>query len=56
MKIDLYTFTTPNGYKPAILLEELELPYTIHKVHLGQGFQDGDFHPIDKAELCSAHQ
>ena len=29
--IDLYTYTTPNGRKPAILLEELELPYTIHK-------------------------
>jgi len=37
--IDLYTFTTPNGYKPAILLEELQLPYTIHKVHIGQGDQ-----------------
>ncbi|WP_299488359.1 glutathione S-transferase N-terminal domain-containing protein, partial [Acaryochloris sp. IP29b_bin.137] len=37
--IDLYTFTTPNGYKPAILLEELRLPYTIHKVHIGQGDQ-----------------
>ena len=37
--IDLYTFTTPNGYKPAILLEELELPYTIHKIHIGQGDQ-----------------
>jgi GST-like protein len=28
--IDLYTYTTPNGRKPAILLEELGLPYTIH--------------------------
>ena len=29
-----------NGfYKPAILLEELGLPYTIHKVHIGQGDQ-----------------
>lgn len=37
--INLYTFTTPNGYKPAILLEELELPYVIHKVHIGQGEQ-----------------
>ncbi|MBO9998353.1 MAG: glutathione S-transferase N-terminal domain-containing protein [Cyanobacteria bacterium SID2] len=37
--IDLYTFTTPNGRKPAILLEELELPYTIHKIDIGKGEQ-----------------
>jgi len=36
---DLYTFTTPNGQKPAILLEELELPYAIHQVHIGKGEQ-----------------
>ncbi len=34
--IDLYTYTTPNGRKPAIMLEELELPYTIHKVNIGK--------------------
>ncbi|WP_017298804.1 glutathione S-transferase C-terminal domain-containing protein [Nodosilinea nodulosa] len=32
--IDLYTFTTPNGRKPAILLEELQMPYTIHSVNI----------------------
>lgn len=37
--IDLYTFTTPNGRKPAILLEELALPYTIHSVHIGKDEQ-----------------
>ena len=37
--IDLYTFTTPNGRKPAILLEELELPYSIHKIDIGKGEQ-----------------
>jgi len=37
--IDFYTFTTPNGYKPAILLEELGLPYAIHKIHIGKGDQ-----------------
>ncbi|MBE9140127.1 glutathione S-transferase N-terminal domain-containing protein [Nodosilinea sp. LEGE 07088] len=42
--IDLYTFTTPNGRKPAILLEELEMPYTIHSVNIGKGEQfDPDF-------------
>ncbi|HEY9818124.1 MAG TPA: glutathione S-transferase N-terminal domain-containing protein [Candidatus Obscuribacterales bacterium] len=37
--IDLYTYTTPNGRKPAILLEELGLPYTIHKIDIGRGDQ-----------------
>lgn len=37
--IDLYTYTTPNGRKPAILLEELELPYTLHKIDIGKGDQ-----------------
>jgi len=37
--IDLYTFTTPNGQKPAILLEELQLPYAIHKIDIGKGEQ-----------------
>ena len=37
--IDLYTFTTPNGRKPAILLEELGLPYSIHKIDIGKGEQ-----------------
>lgn len=37
--IDLYTFTTPNGLKPAILLEELELPYAIHSIDIGAGDQ-----------------
>ena len=37
--IDLYAYATPNGRKPAILLEELELPYTIHKIDIGKGEQ-----------------
>ena len=37
--IDLYTFTTPNGRKPAILLEELGLPYSIHKIDISKGEQ-----------------
>ena len=37
--IDLYTWTTPNGYKPLIALEELELPYRIHPIDLGKGEQ-----------------
>lgn len=37
--IELYTHTTPNGQKPAILLEELQLPYQIHQVNIGKGEQ-----------------
>ena len=37
--IDLYTWTTPNGRKISIMLEETGLEYTVHKVHIGQGEQ-----------------
>jgi GST-like protein len=37
--IDLYTYPTPNGRKPAIMLEEVGLPYTIKKVDLSKGEQ-----------------
>ncbi|MFE1600803.1 glutathione S-transferase N-terminal domain-containing protein [Methylobacterium sp. ID0610] len=37
--IHLYTWTTPNGRKPAILLEELGLPYTVHPVNIGKDEQ-----------------
>lgn len=30
--IDLYTWTTPNGRKVSIALDELELPYTVHPI------------------------
>ncbi len=33
--IDLYTWTTPNGRKVSIMLEELGLPYTAHAVNIG---------------------
>ena len=32
--IDLYTASTPNGYKVSIALEELGLPYTVHALSL----------------------
>jgi GSH-dependent disulfide-bond oxidoreductase len=32
--IDLYTWTTPNGRKVSILLEELGLPYTVHAIDI----------------------
>jgi len=34
MTIDLYTFTTPNGYKASIMLEELGLDYNVHVVDI----------------------
>jgi GSH-dependent disulfide-bond oxidoreductase len=37
--LDLYTWRTPNGKKAPILLEELEWPYELHLVNLGQGEQ-----------------
>jgi GSH-dependent disulfide-bond oxidoreductase len=37
--IDLYTWTTPNGRKVSIALEELGLPYTAHPVDIGKGHQ-----------------
>ncbi len=37
--IDLYTWTTPNGRKVSILLEETGLDYTVHPVNLSVGAQ-----------------
>jgi GST-like protein len=33
--IDLYTWSTPNGRKVSIMLEECALPYRTHKVNIG---------------------
>jgi GST-like protein len=37
--IDLYTSPTPNGFKVSIALEELGLPYEVHRVDLRTGEQ-----------------
>jgi len=37
--IDLYTASTPNGWKVSVALEELALPYTVHAIDLAQGEQ-----------------
>lgn len=37
--IDLYYWTTPNGHKITLFLEEVGLPYTIHPVNLSRGDQ-----------------
>ena len=37
--IDLYTWTTPNGRKVSIMLEECGLPYRTHEINIGQNDQ-----------------
>lgn len=37
--IDLYTFTTPNGRKASIMLEEVGLPYNVHKIDITKNDQ-----------------
>jgi len=37
--LELYFWPTPNGKKITILLEELEVPYTVKPVHIGRGDQ-----------------
>src|SRR5260221_299466 len=33
--IELYTWSTPNGRKVSIMLEECGLPYRVHKINIG---------------------
>ncbi|MDI1259354.1 glutathione binding-like protein [Aquabacterium sp.] len=37
--IDLYYWTTPNGHKITLFLEEAQVPYRIKPVHIGKGEQ-----------------
>ncbi len=37
--IELHTWSTPNGRKVSVMLEECGLPYSVHKVNIGQGEQ-----------------
>lgn len=37
--IDLYYWTTPNGHKITLFLEETGLDYTIHPINIGKGEQ-----------------
>jgi GST-like protein len=39
LMIDLYYWTTPNGHKITIFLEEAELPYRLRPVNIGRGDQ-----------------
>ena len=40
--IDLYTWSTPNGRKASIALEEFGLAYEVHPIDIGA---DEQFHP-----------
>jgi GSH-dependent disulfide-bond oxidoreductase len=46
--IDLYTWTTPNGRKPAIMLEECGLEYSVHPVNI----RDGDQFKPEYVKIC----
>lgn len=37
--IDLFYWTTPNGHKITIFLEESNLPYKVHPINIGKGEQ-----------------
>jgi GSH-dependent disulfide-bond oxidoreductase len=37
--IDLYTSSTPNGWKASVALEEMEVPYEVHGISLSAGTQ-----------------
>ena len=39
MTIDLYTWSTPNGRKVSVMLEECGLPYKVHKIDISKGDQ-----------------
>jgi GST-like protein len=46
--IDLYSWTTPNGFKAAIMLEETGLPYEVHPIDISEGDQhDPDYLKIN---------
>lgn len=37
--IDLYFWSTPNGWKVSVMLEECGLDYEVHAIHIGKGDQ-----------------
>jgi glutathione S-transferase len=46
--LDLYTASTPNGWKASVALEELGLEYTVHEISLA----DGDQKSPDFLKIC----
>ena len=41
-RLQLYSLPTPNGVKVSIMLEEIGLPYEVHKIDFGQQDQHSD--------------
>jgi GST-like protein len=39
MTIELYTWSTPNGRKVSVMLEEVGLAYSVHPINIGKGEQ-----------------
>lgn len=60
MMIDLYTWSTPNGRKVSIMLEEVGLPYGVLPVDLGKDEQFGAafarLNPYNKVPVIVDHQ
>src|SRR5579883_3218783 len=56
--IELYYWTTPNGHKITIFLEEAEIPYTIHPVNIGRGeqFKPGVFGDLAEQPYSGDHR
>ena len=58
--IDLYTWSTPNGRKVSIMLEELGLEYRTHPINIGKGEQYNDafvrINPNSKIPAIVDHQ
>jgi GST-like protein len=53
--IDLYTWTTPNGRKISIMLEELGVEYNVHPVNIGENEEfDPEYEKINPNNLIPA--
>ena len=52
--IDLYTWTTPNGRKVSILLEELGVDYEIHAVDMTRASFSPELRALFDEELSAA--
>ena len=46
--IDLYTWSTPNGRKVSIALEEMGLPYEVHAINITESVYRRIFRPFAK--------
>ena len=49
--ITLYFWTTPNGFKISIMLEEIGAPYRVEFIDINKGDQ---FAPVDNADAVAA--